>query len=112
MFFQKVCGIDLGTDTIKIRDKNGKYFLYSKNVIALREDGTPIAIGDAAYEIYEKNPANIRVVWPMAGGVIANSTEMEMVLSHLRDGDGIIPSFEEVFGIFPQGRLAVHRGAE
>lgn len=83
MLFHKVCGIDLGTDTIKIRDKNGKYFLYSKNVIALRQDGTPLAIGDAAYEIYEKNPVNIRVVWPMAGGVIASSTEMEMVLSHL-----------------------------
>ena len=83
MLFQKVCGIDLGTDTIKIRDKNGKFFLYSKNVIALRADGTPLAIGDAAYEIYEKNPANIRVIWPMAGGVIANATEMELVLSHL-----------------------------
>ena len=83
MLFQRICGIDLGTDTIKIRDKNGKFFLYSKNVIALREDGSPLAIGDAAYEIYEKNPTNIRVIWPMAGGVIANSTEMEMVLSHL-----------------------------
>lgn len=83
MLFHKVCGIDLGTDTIKLRDKSGKHFLYSKNLIATRQDGSVIAIGDAAYEIYEKNPENVKVVWPMAGGVIANLTEMELVLSHL-----------------------------
>lgn len=93
MLLQKVCGIDLGTDTIKIRDKNGKHFLYSKNVAAIRKDGSPLAIGDAAYEIYEKNPMNIRVIWPMAGGVIANATEMEMVLSHL------LKNFSGVFHI-------------
>ncbi|MDO4321590.1 MAG: rod shape-determining protein [Lachnospiraceae bacterium] len=83
MLFQKVCGIDLGTDTIKLKDKSGKRFLYSKNLLAMRQNGQVLAIGDAAYEIYEKNPENVRVVWPMAGGVIANLTEMEIVLSHL-----------------------------
>ncbi len=83
MLVHKVCGIDLGTDTIKIRDKNGKYFLYSKNLLAVRKDGQVLAVGDAAYEIYGKNPENIQVVCPMAGGVIANPTEMEIVLSHL-----------------------------
>ena len=83
MLFQKVCGIDLGTDTIKLRDKSGKRFLYSKNLLAMRQNGKLLAVGDAAYEIYEKNPENVRVVWPMAGGVIANLTEMEIVLSHL-----------------------------
>lgn len=82
MLFQKVCGLDLGTDTIKIRDKSGKHFLYSKNVIAMRSNGSPLAMGDAAFDIYEKNPENIRVVWPMVNGVIANLTEMELLLSH------------------------------
>lgn len=83
MLFQKVCGIDLGTDTIKLKDKSGKHFLYSKNLLAMRENGRVLAVGDDAYEIYEKNPQNVRVVWPMAGGVIANLTEMEIVLSSL-----------------------------
>ena len=83
MLFQKVCGIDLGTDTIKLRDKSGKHFLYSKNLLAMRENGQVLAIGDDAFEIYEKNPENVRVIWPMAGGVIANLTEMELVLTHL-----------------------------
>lgn len=91
MLFQKVCGIDLGTDTIKLRDKSGKRFLYSKNLLAMRQNGQVLAIGDAAYEIYEKNPENVRVVWPMAGGVIANLTEMEIVLSHL------VKSFTGIF---------------
>ena len=83
MLFQKVCGIDLGTDTIKLRDKSGKRFLYSKNLLAMRQNGKLLAVCDSAYKIYEKNPENVRVVWPMAGGVIANLTEMEIVLSHL-----------------------------
>ncbi len=83
MLFQKICGIDLGTDTIKIRDKSGKRFLYSRNVIAVRKNGSVVGIGESAFEIYEKNPENVRVVWPMTNGVIANLTEMELVLSHL-----------------------------
>ncbi len=81
MLFQKVCGVDLGTDTIKIRDKSGKHFLYNKNVIAMR-GRTVIGVGDTAYMMYEKSPQDVQVVWPMANGVIANATEMELVLYH------------------------------
>ena len=83
MLFQKVCGIDLGTDTIKIRDRSDKAFLYSKNIIALRNESKVLAVGDAAFEYYEKSPQNVQVIWPMVHGVIANSTEMSLVLSHL-----------------------------
>ncbi|MDD6614501.1 MAG: rod shape-determining protein [Lachnospiraceae bacterium] len=83
MFFQKVCGVDLGTDTIKIRDKSGKHFLYDKNVIALRDGHEVIGVGEAAYAMYEKTPQNVKVVWPMMNGVIANATEMELVLYHI-----------------------------
>ena len=83
MLFQKVCGIDLGTDTIKIRDRSDKAFLYSKNIIALRNESKVSAVGDAAFEYYEKSPQNVQVIWPMVHGVIANSTEMSLVLSHL-----------------------------
>ena len=83
MLFPKVCGVDLGTDTIKIKDRSGKKFLYDKNVVALRNDRDVIAVGNDAYEICEKNPQNVQVIWPMSGGVIANLTEMEIVLSSL-----------------------------
>ncbi|MCC8046153.1 MAG: rod shape-determining protein [Clostridiales bacterium] len=83
MLFQRSCGLDLGTDTIKIRDKNGKNFLYSRNVIALRANGSVLAYGDAAYGVYEKQPGNVKVVWPMSNGVIANLTEMDLLLEDL-----------------------------
>ncbi|MCD8022774.1 MAG: rod shape-determining protein [Lachnospiraceae bacterium] len=83
MLLQRACGLDLGTDTIKIRDKSGKKFLNNRNIIALRENGSVLAYGDAAYFVYEKQPENIRVVWPMANGVIANLTEMDLLLDYL-----------------------------
>ncbi|MCC8049428.1 MAG: rod shape-determining protein [Clostridiales bacterium] len=83
MLLQRACGLDLGTDTIKIRDKSGKKFLYSRNVIALRDNGSVLAYGDAAYGVYEKQPLTVNVVWPMANGVIANLTEMDILLDNL-----------------------------
>ncbi len=83
MPLHRVCGIDLGTDTVKIRDKSGKKFLYSRNVIALRDNGSVLAYGDDAYSLFEKEPDNVRVVWPMANGVIANLTEMDLLLNNL-----------------------------
>lgn len=82
MFFQNICGVDLGTDTIKIRDKHGKKFMDSKNMIAIRNQKEILAIGDAAYEMYEKNPVNVEVSCPMINGVIASATNMELVLSY------------------------------
>ena len=44
-------------------------------MVALRNDRDILAVGSAAYEVYEKNPKNVQVVWPMTNGVIANLTE-------------------------------------
>ncbi len=112
MLFHKVCGIDLGTDTIKLRDKSGKRFLYSKNLLAMRQNGSVLAIGDAAYEIYEKNPENVRVVWPMAGGVIANLTEMGIVLSHLlKSFSGVLHTGASLYIAVPSDITQVEKRA-
>ncbi len=83
MPLRRACGLDLGTDTVKIRDKNGKKFLYNRNIIGMRENGSVLAYGDSAYNVFEKQPETIRVVWPMVNGVIANLTEMDLLLAHL-----------------------------
>lgn len=112
MLFHKVCGVDLGTDTIKIRDKSGKHFLYSKNLIAIHDKGRVLAVGDAAFEIFEKNPENVQVIWPMAGGVIANLTEMEMVLSHLlKDFAGVFHSGASLYIAVPSDITQVEKRA-
>ena len=61
MIFHNICGIDLGTDTIKIRDKHNKKFMDCKNMIAVRNQNQIIAIGDEAFEMYEKNPVNVEM---------------------------------------------------
>lgn len=112
MLFHKVCGVDLGTDTIKIRDKNGKHFLYSKNLVAIHDKGRVLAVGDAAFEIFEKNPENVQVIWPMAGGVIANLTEMEIVLSHLlKDFAGVFHSGASLYIAVPSDITQVEKRA-
>ena len=82
MLFHSLYGVDLGTDTIKLRDKSGKRFMDTRNMIAIRNKEEVLAIGDAAYEMYEKNPLNVEVSCPMVNGVIASATNMELVLSH------------------------------
>lgn len=37
MLFRKKCGIDLGSDTIKIADKKNKKVVCEKNMIAVRD---------------------------------------------------------------------------
>ena len=82
MLFSTLYGVDLGTDTIKLRDKSGQKFMYSRNMIAIRNRSQVLAIGDDAYEMYEKNPVNVEVSCPMVNGVIASATNMELVLSY------------------------------
>ena len=81
MLFSSLYGVDLGTDTIKLRDKSGQFFLDSKNMIAIRGKKV-LAIGNDAWEMYEKNPLDVEVSCPMSGGVIASATNMELVLSY------------------------------
>ena len=42
-----------------------------------------LAVGDDAYEMYEKNPANITVSSPMSNGMIANIGHLEILLHNL-----------------------------
>lgn len=83
MLFRRICGIDLGTDTIKICDKNEKLYVCERNIIAIRNQVNVIAIGQKAYEIYEKAPANVEAGSPMQHGSIADVKNLEIVLTRL-----------------------------
>lgn len=74
-------GIDLGTSNIKIFNQAKDLVLNEKNVIAMvKGSGDVIAIGDEAFEMYEKAPENIEVIFPMQKGVIANIKSMQKLL--------------------------------
>ena len=83
MGFHNALGIDFGTDTIKICDKKNRITVCEKNMIAIRDGSRVVAIGDAAYEMYEKTPVNVKAGCPMVHGVIAEAQNAEKVLLHL-----------------------------
>lgn len=83
MPFHKTFGIDLGTSTVKIYSYQKDTILTEKNMIAIRNDKDILAVGNEAYEMYEKNPSNIVVESPMAFGKIANIYYTETVLQTL-----------------------------
>ena len=73
-------GIDLGTSNIKIYNMAEDSILNQKNMLAIRNKKSLFAIGDEAYEMYEKAPANIQISYPLNDGVIANIRNMQSLL--------------------------------
>ena len=81
MELRKKYGIDTGTSTVKIYSHSKNKIYVEKNMIAVREnDRKVLAVGDEAYEMFEKAPSNIYVDSPMAFGMIADIPRMEFVL--------------------------------
>lgn len=73
-----VFGIDLGTSNIKIYNYHENNILDEKNIIAA--EGKHIyAMGDSAYEMYEKAPDNINICFPIVNGVIADIENMQVL---------------------------------
>lgn len=82
-----VYGLDLGTYEIKIYDKKKDEMRREKDAIAMKDRKYIFAVGDKAYEIYEKAPSDIQVVFPMKDGVIARFDDMQYLLGMLLGSD-------------------------
>ncbi|MBQ8803549.1 MAG: rod shape-determining protein [Tyzzerella sp.] len=81
--FGNVYGLDLGTYEIKVYDKKQNTMWKEKNAIAIANEKTIFSVGDAAYEMFEKSPFNIEVVFPMKEGVISHFYDMQYLLQNL-----------------------------
>ena len=85
-------GIDLGTGNIKIYYSGKDTITNEKNMIAIMKKDTLFAYGDAAFDMFEKAPRNIKVSYPLVNGVIADIGHMTIVLrefvNELTDGRG------------------------
>lgn len=79
----KIYGIDFGTSTIKIYQKNDGIILDEKNIIAIANRKTVFAAGNEAFEMYEKAPSNIQVTYPVKNGVIADIANMLELLNYM-----------------------------
>lgn len=74
---QKTYGIDFGTSTIKVYKKGQGIILLERTVVAtVGSDKRPVAIGEQAYEMFEKEPPSMHVSFPLSHGVIADMKDM------------------------------------
>ena len=80
MSLNHVYGVDMGTGTVKIYDRNKDSITKEVNMIAVRNGDTVIAVGNDAYAMYEKTPENIEIISPMSNGRINDVLMMEAVL--------------------------------
>ncbi|QDW74029.1 rod shape-determining protein [Lachnospiraceae bacterium KGMB03038] len=80
-------GLDLGSYEIKVYDKKKDTIWKEKDVIAIRNKKEIFAVGDDAYEMFEKAPGNIEVVFPMKEGVISRFNDMQFLLQNLLKKD-------------------------
>ena len=83
MLRKNAFGVDLGTSVVKIYSLRKNRLLSEHDMIAIMNGSQVIAVGNDAYEMYEKNPPNIAVDRPMVNGRIADVAEVEMMLKLL-----------------------------
>lgn len=81
--FGNIYGLDLGTYEIKVYDKKQNTVWKEKNAIAIANKKTVFSVGDAAYEMFEKAPFHIEIVFPMKEGVISHFYDMQYLLQNL-----------------------------
>ena len=80
---RNVYGLDLGSYEIKVYDKKKDTIWKEKDVIAIKDSRDIFAVGDDAFEMYEKAPSNIEVVFPMKEGVISRFNYMQFLLQRM-----------------------------
>lgn len=78
-------GIELGSRHLRICTPNKEEFFKIKNMIAFDEEDKVKAIGDEAFDMYEKQPYSVRVIKPMEHGVISDYTNMRYLLGTVLD---------------------------
>ena len=81
--FGNTYGLDLGTYEIKVYDKKQNTLWKEKNAIAIANEKTIFSVGNEAYDMYEKSPLNIEVLFPMKEGVISHFYNMQYLLQNL-----------------------------
>ncbi|MDO4272035.1 MAG: rod shape-determining protein [Eubacteriales bacterium] len=111
MLFEKTYGIDLGSSSVKVYSfLNNKSYI-EKNMIASKGRKI-IAVGNEAYEMFEKSPSVISVKSPMAFGMIANLELQEIVLySMMKKIDRILSMGSVMYFSVPLDMTAVEKRA-
>ena len=73
-------GCDFGTSSIKIYSRESDTIYCEKNMVAIEEKKGKTAYGNEAFDMHEKAPSNIEVLYPMSFGTVASITYMQQFL--------------------------------
>lgn len=80
MFGSHAFGIDLGTSQIKIYSQRLDSITIEKNMVAVRHKNQLLAVGDAAFEMFEKNPPSIDVGTTVREGALYDIDRVEALV--------------------------------
>lgn len=72
-------GIDIGTSNFKIYNLSDNTFLNEKNIIVTKKKrgvSSLVEFGDEAYDMFEKAPENLNIIFPVKHGVIGDINNM------------------------------------
>ena len=106
-----VYGLDLGTYEIKIFDKKKDRLWREKNTIAMKNKKYVFAVGNDAYQMYEKSPAGVQVIFPMKNGVIAHFDDMQYLLGSLLGNERRLSGGDEYVMAVPTDVTEVEKKA-
>lgn len=111
MLFRNHYGVDLGSSAVKVYSAFRNKTYIEKNMVAYR-DRKILAMGNEAYEMFEKAPADITVNSPMAFGMIANLELQEIVLySMMRKIDHTTGLGADMYFAVPLDMTAIEKRA-
>ena len=108
---RNIYGLDLGTYDIKVFDKKKMEIWKEKNAVAIEDEKKIIAIGNQAYDIYERAPENIEVHFPMKDGVISRFRDMQYLLQNMLKADKLFSLASEYVIAVPTDVTEVEKKA-
>lgn len=76
-------GLDIGTMNVRLSMTENNQILSEKNVITIKDGKNVIGYGDDAYDMFEKAPENVEVIFPVVEGVISDIEKMQLILEYL-----------------------------
>lgn len=76
-------GLDIGTMNVRLSAAGEGRVLSQKNVITIRDRKNIIGYGDDAWEMFEKAPENVEVIFPVVSGVVSDIDKMQLILEFM-----------------------------
>jgi rod shape-determining protein MreB and related proteins len=114
-FPKKSFGIDLGNNNTVVSDREKVLFAQPSYIVLDREKKNIKAVGEDAFDMFEKNHSELKPVKPLRGGVIADhSSAMKMIHAMMEQAYGtksFLSGYENIISGIPYYTTNVERRA-